>query len=180
VTESLTLTINPQADNFGSAFELADSWYFRQDVLGGNVNVSPDTRVAGRLNMFGKDADGNVKDEQWATIANLAAERGEMVFNAYLDQGAGQNPLPVELKVWVNAETGVATLAGTLGGTALNGTAVLSPETDPNTVGVVANAAFARYFIGKYVIEVKWPLWPGPAMGDIAGIGDPSGRIMDK
>ena len=180
VTESLTLTINPQADNFGSAFELADSWYFRQDVLGGNVNVSPDTRVAGRLNMFGKDADGNVKDEQWATIANLAAERGEMVFNAYLDQGAGQNPLPVELKVWVNADTGVATLAGTLDGNSLNGTAVLSPEADPDTVGAVANAAFARFFIGTYVIEVKWPLHPGPAAGDIVGIGDPSGRIVNK
>ena len=180
VTESLTLTINPMADNFGSAFELADSWYFRQDVLGGNVNVSPDTRVAGRLNMFGKDADGNVKDEQWATIANLAAERGEMVFNAYLDQGAGQNPLPVELKVWVNADTGVATLAGTLDGNSLNGTVVLSPEADPDTVGAVANAAFARFFIGTYVIEVKWPLHPGPAAGDIAGIGDPSGRGWRK
>ena len=149
-------------------------------MLGGNVNVSPDTRVAGRLNMFGKDADGNVKDEQWATIANLAAERGEMVFNAYLDQGAGQNPLPVELKVWVNADTGVATLAGTLDGNSLNGTAVLSPEADPDTVGAVANAAFARFFIGTYVIEVKWPLHPGPAAGDIVGIGDPSGRIVNK
>ena len=180
VTESLTLTINPQADNFGSAFELADSWYFRQDVIGGNVNISPDTRVAGRLNMFGKDADGNAKDERWNMIAYLAAERGEMEFTAYVDEGAGRNPVPVELKVWVNAETGVATLAGTLDGTALNGTAVLSPEADPDIVGAAANAAFARFFIGKYVIEVKWPLHPGPAAGDIGSIGEPSGRIMNK
>ena len=180
VDEWLTLTINPQADIFGPAFALEDSRYSRQIVFAGSLSISPDTRVAGRLNKFGKGADGLPKDAQWNAIANLAAERGEMEFTAYVDEGAGRNPVPVELKVWVNAETGVATLAGTLGGTALNGTAVLSPETDPNTVGVVANAAFARYFIGKYVIEVKWPLWPGPAMGDIAGIGDPSGRIMDK
>ena len=174
VTESLTLTINPQADNFGSAFELADSWYFRQDVLGGNVNVSPDTRVAGRLNMFGKDADGNVKDEQWATIANLAAERGEMVFTAFVDEGDGQNSVPVGLKVLVSAETGVATLAGSLNGTALNGTAVLSPEAESTPNGE-SLAAFARFFIGNYVIEVKWPLQPGPVMSDIVGIGEPSG-----
>jgi hypothetical protein len=180
VDEWLTLTINPQADIFGPAFALEDSWYSRQIVFAGSLSISPDTRVAGRLNKFGKGADGLPKDAQWNAIAFLAAERGEMEFTAYVDEGAGRNPVPVELKVWVNAETGVATLAGTLGGTALNGTAVLSPETDPNTVGVVANAAFARYFIGKYVIEVKWPLWPGPAMGDIAGIGDPSGRIMNK
>ena len=169
VDEWLTLTINPQADIFGSAFALEDSWYSRQDVFAGSLAISPDTRVAGRLNKFAKDA-------RWNTIAFLAAERGEMEFTAYVDEGAGQNPVPVELKVWVNAETGVATLAGTLGGTALNGTAVLSPEADPDTVGAVANAAFARFFIGKYVIEVKWPLHPGPAAGDIGGIGDPSGR----
>lgn len=169
VDEWLTLTINPQADIFGSAFALEDSWYSRQDVFAGSLAISPDTRVAGRLNKFAKDA-------QWNAIANLAAERGEMEFTAYVDEGAGRNPVPAELKVWVNAETGVATLAGTLGGTALNGTAVLSPEADPDTVGAVANAAFARFFIGKYVIEVKWPLHPGPAAGDIGGIGDPSGR----
>ncbi len=212
VTESLTLTINPQADNFGSAFELADSWYFRQDVIGGNVNISPDTRVAGRLNMFGKDADGNVKDEQWATIANLAAERGEMELYVWrhkdfddqfrftsspnlnpsddtntfepvtelVDEGNGPYPAQVTLKVSVNAETGVATLAGALDGNSLDGTAVLSPEADPDTVGALANAAFARFFIGKYVIEVKWLLHPGPAAGDIGGIGDPSGRIVNK
>ena len=153
---------------------------FTEKLGSARATSSPDAQVAGRLNRFGKDADGNVKDEQWATIANLAAERGEMVFNAYLDQGAGQNPLPVELKVWVNADTGVATLAGTLDGNSLNGTAVLSPEADPDTVGAVANAAFARFFIGTYVIEVKWPLHPGPAAGDIVGIGDPSGRIVNK
>ena len=173
VDEWLTLAINPQADIFGSAFALEDSWYSRQDVFAGNLAISPDTRVAGRLNKF-------AKDERWNTIAYLVAERGEMEFTAYVDEGAGQNPVPVDLKVWVNGETGVATLAGTLGGTALNGTAVLSPEADPDTVGAVANAAFARFFIGKYVIEVKWPLHPGPAAGDIAGIGDPSGRGWRK
>ena len=178
VEEWLTLTINPLADDFGSAFECGDSRYSRQDVIGGRVTISPETQVAGRLNKFGKDAEGKVKDEQWATIANLAAKRGEMVFNAYLDQGAGLNPLPVELKVWVNAETGVATLAGTLDGNSLNGTAVLSPETDPDVVGAAAKAAFARFFIGKYVIEVKWPLDSGPTMADIIGIGDPSGTML--
>ena len=182
VTESLTLAINPQADIFGSAFVLEDSWYSRQDVLGGNLTITPDTRVAGRLNKFGKGADGLPKDAQWNAIAFLAAERGEMEFTAYVDEGSGQNPVPVGLKVCVNGETGVATLAGTLGGTALEGTAavVLSPEADPDTVGAVANAAFARFFIGKYVIEVKWPLHPGPAAGDIGGIGDPSGRGWRK
>ncbi len=180
VDEWLTLTINPQADIFGPAFALEDSWYSRQIVFAGSLSISPDTRVAGRLNKFGKGADGLPKDAQWNAIANLAAERGEMEFTAYVDEGAGQNPVPAELKVWVNGETGVATLAGTLGGTALEGTAVLSPEADPDTVGAVANAAFARFFIGKYVIEVKWPLHPGPAAGDIGGIGDPSGRIMNK
>ena len=169
VDEWLTLAINPQADIFGSAFALEDSWYSRQDVFAGNLAISPDTRVAGRLNKF-------AKDERWNMIAYLAAERGEMEFTAYVDEGAGRNPVPVELKVWVNAETGVATLAGTLGGTALNGTAVLSPEADPDTVGAMANAAFARFFIGKYVIEVKWLLHSGPAADDIDGIGDPSGR----
>ena len=180
VEEWLTLTINPQADIFGSAFALEDSWYSRQDVFAGSLAISPDTRVAGRLNKFGKGADGLPKDARWNTIAFLAAERGEMEFTAYVDEGAGQNPVPAELKVWVNGETGVATLAGTLGGTALEGTAVLSPEADPDTVGAVANAAFARFFIGKYVIEVKWLLHPGPAAGDIGGIGDPSGRGWRK
>lgn len=180
VEEWLTLAINPQADIFGSAFALEDSWYSRQIVFAGSLSISPDTRVAGRLNKFGKGADGLPKDARWNTIAFLAAERGEMEFTAYVDEGAGQNPVPAELKVWVNAETGVATLAGTLGGTALNGTAVLSPEADPDTVGAVANVAFARFFIGKYVIEVKWPLHPGPAAGDIGGIGDPSGRGWRK
>jgi uncharacterized repeat protein (TIGR02543 family) len=180
VDEWLTLTINPQADIFGPAFALEDSWYSRQIVFAGSLSISPDTRVAGRLNKFGKGADGLPKDAQWNAIANLAAERGEMEFTAYMDEGAGQNPVPAELKVWVNGETGVATLAGTLGGTALEGTAVLSPEADPDTVGAVANAAFARFFIGTYVIEVKWPLHPGPAAGDIVGIGDPSGRIVNK
>jgi len=180
VEEWLTLTINPQADIFGSAFALEDSRYSRQIVFAGSLSISPDTRVAGRLNKFGKGADGLPKDARWNTIAFLAAERGEMEFTAYVDEGAGQNPVPAELKVWVNGETGVATLAGTLGGTALNGTAVLSPEADPDTVGAVANVAFARFFIGKYVIEVKWPLHPGPAAGDIAGIGDPSGRGWRK
>lgn len=177
VDEWLTLAINPQADIFGSAFVLEDSWYSRQDVLGGNLTITPDTRVAGRLNKFGKGADGLPKDAQWNAIAFLAAERGEMEFTAYVDEGSGQNPVPVGLKVCVNGEKGVATLAGTLGGTALEGTAavVLSPEADHDTVGAVANAAFARFFIGKYVIEVKWPLHPGPAAGDIGGIGDPSG-----
>ncbi len=180
VDEWLTLAINPQADIFGSAFALEDSWYSRQDVFAGNLTISPDTRVAGRLNKFGKGADGLPKDAQWNAIAFLAAERGEMEFTAYVDEGTGQNPVPVELKVWVNAETGVATLAGSLDGTDLSGTAVLSPEADPGTVGAAANAAFARFFIGKYVIEVKWPLHPGPAAGDIGGIGDPSGRGWRK
>ena len=109
VDEWLTLAINPQADIFGSAFALEDSWYSRQDVFAGNLVISPDTRVAGRLNKF-------AKDERWNTIAYLVAERGEMEFTAYVDEGAGQNPVPVDLKVWVNGETGVATLAGTRNG----------------------------------------------------------------
>ena len=113
-------------------------------MFAGNLAISPDTRVAGRLNKF-------AKDERWNMIAYLAAERGEMEFTANVDEGTGQNPIPVELKVWVNAETGVATLKDTLDGTVLNGGAVLSPEADPDTVGAVANAAFARFFIGKYV-----------------------------
>jgi hypothetical protein len=127
--------------------------------------------------MFGKDADGNIKDEQWARIANLAAERGEMVFYAYLDRGDGWNPLPVELKVRVNADTGVATLSGALDGNSLNGTAVLSPEADPDIAG--ASAVFARFFTSKYVIEVKFPLETGPTMATLV-IGDPSGKIVNR
>ena len=207
--ERLLVTIDPFADRFGSAFDISESEYAYTETLGSaRATISPDTRVFGRLNKFGKDANGRVKDADWSAIANLAAAGGEKTLymwrhaadggryrftssptenpgdatneyvpvTAFVDGPNGPYSAQATLKVSVNAETGVATLAGASDdGKPINGTAVLSPEVE-NVSGVEQCSAYARFFAGKFVIEIKFPLLPGPASGVFAGVGDLSGQ----
>ena len=186
IAESLTFSINPDADRFGSAFVLSDSWYDYTETVPGSITAGPDTRVAARLNKFGKDLNGRPIDVTWNVIAGYAEALGEIPLYVWrsvedadrykfavsqnnwpgdgyeevghlVDEGNGQFLKQTALKMTVDAATGVATLSGEIDGKSMNGTAVLSPE-GAESATAQSMAAYARFFIGKFVIEVKLPL----------------------
>jgi hypothetical protein len=208
--EVLTFSIKPDADRFGSAFFLDDSWYIYEESVPGSITMGPDTRVSARLNKFGKDLAGNVIDAEWNAIAGLAAQLGEVKLFAWrsmldgnrykftasqdvnpssdteeyeavtemVDEGNGPFPMQVMLTMTVNAENGVATLAGTLDGKSVNGTAALSPEVNDSAVAL-SMAAYARFFVGKLVIEVKLPLKTAHGAASLVDSIDASGIAGD-
>ena len=176
--EDVHLSINPSADKFAASITPDFSrHYWYEGKSGGTPTYDPFGAITAKLNRFGFDDDWQAVAR---TVAN-AADTGTVTLYAWakesdpklleLTQDLDQPPngyAPVldaqpqgdhsKLFVTVDSATGVATLSGTLGGTSMSGTAVLSPEIDNDRVGAEAYAAYARFFTGGFVIEVKYPL----------------------
>ena len=210
IAESLTFELDSNADMFGPAFVLSDYWYTYTETIPGSITAGPDTRVAARLNKFGKDKAGQEIDADWSAIAEYAAELGEVPLyvwrskadpdrykfamspNGYpgsdtdeyeqvvvlVDEGNGLFPKQIALKMTVDAATGVATLAGEIDGKSLSGKAVLSPEKIESAVAQ-SMSAYARFFIGKFVIEVKIPLKAAQGAASLINGVDADGIVGD-
>ena len=194
--EDIHLSINPSAGVFDASISPNLSrHYWYEGKSGGTPTYDPFGAITAKLNRFGSDDD-------WKAVALAAAsasDTAEVALYAWakeddskslnFTQGLSQSPngyVPVldaqpqgdhsKLFVTVDSATGVATLSGGLGGTAVSGTAVLSPEIDNDRVGTVAYAAYARFFTGGFVIEVKYSLEAsatsaGFTLGEITGRG---------
>ena len=176
--EDVHLSINPSADKFAASITPDFSrHYWYEGKSGGKPTYDPFGAITAKLNRFGLDDDwqavaraaANAADTEKLTLYAWAKESDPKLLE--LTQDLDQPPngyVPVldaqpqgdhsKLFVTVDSDTGVATLSGSLGGTAVSGTAILSPEIDNERVGAVTYAAYARFFTGGFVIEVKYAL----------------------
>ena len=176
--EDVHLSINPSADKFAASITPDFSrHYWYEGKSGGTPTYDPFGAITAKLNRFGFDDDwqavartvANVSDTGSVTLYAWAKESDPKFLEFTTDPTfppSGYAPVldaqpqgaHSQLFLTVDSATGVVTLSGTLGGTSMSGTAVLSPEIDNDRVGAVAYAAYARFFTGGFVIEVKYLL----------------------